>query len=125
MRDPIYTVGHSIHGADAFLTLLQGHGIRQLADIRRIPKSARHPHFAGERLGPLLESNTILYRHFPDLGGRRKPRPDSVNTAWRVEAFRGYADYMRTDPFRQALEQLLEFASSARTAVMCAEAMWW
>ena len=125
MRDPIYSVGHSIHTADAFLALLQGHGIRQVADVRLIPKSARHPHFAGERLRPLLESNGILYRHFPNLGGRRKPRPDSVNTAWRVEAFRGYADYMRTDTFRQALDQLLEFAISTRTAVMCAEAVWW
>jgi uncharacterized protein (DUF488 family) len=125
MRDPIYTVGHSIHTADAFLTLLERHVIRQVADVRLIPKSARHPHFARERLGPLLESNGILYRHFPDLGGRRKPQPDSVNSAWRVEAFRGYADYMRSDAFRLALEQLLSFADSARTAVMCAEAMWW
>jgi uncharacterized protein (DUF488 family) len=125
MRDPIYTVGHSILAADAFLALLQGHGVRQLADIRLIPKSARHPHFAGERLAPLLESNGISYRHFRDLGGRRTPRPDSVNTAWRVDAFRGYADYMQTAPFRRALDQLSDFASTARTTVMCAEAMWW
>jgi uncharacterized protein (DUF488 family) len=125
MCDPIYTVGHSIHTADAFLRLLQASGIRQLADVRLIPKSARHPHFVRERLGPLLESKGISYRHFPGLGGRRKPRPDSINTAWRVEAFRGYADYMRTDPFRRSLEELLEFASATKTVMMCAEAVWW
>ena len=125
MRDPVYTIGHSTHTADAFVSLLRGHGIRQLADVRLIPKSARYPHFALERLGPFLDSHGIAYRHFSDLGGRRRPKPGSVNTAWRVEAFRGYADYMRTDPFRRALEAMLDFAKGGRTTVMCAEAVWW
>lgn len=125
MRDPIYTIGHSTHSADAFLALLRTHEIRQLADVRLIPKSARYPHFALERLGPLLESHGIAYRHFPDLGGRRRPRRGSVNTAWRVEGFQGYADYMQTDPFRRACDALLDFAAITRTTVMCAEAVWW
>lgn len=125
MRDRIYTIGHSTHTADGFLKLLQAHGIRQLADVRLIPKSARHPHFALERLGPLLETHGVMYRHFPDLGGRRRPVRGSVNTAWRVEAFQGYADYMLTDRFRQACQALLDFAAAGRTAVMCAEAAWW
>lgn len=125
MRDPIYTVGHSTHSADAFIALLKTHGIRQLADVRLIPKSSRYPHFALERLSVLLESHGITYRHFRDLGGRRRPRQDSVNTAWRVEAFRGYADYMGTAPFRQAVESLLTFSLAGRTTVMCAEAVWW
>ena len=125
MREPIYTVGHSRQSAEAFLSLLQGHGIRQLADVRRIPKSSRHPHFRLEPLAALLESHGIAYRHFPALGGRRVASSDSVNTAWRVEAFRGYADYMRTGAFKAAVEALLTFALPARTAVMCAEAVWW
>jgi uncharacterized protein (DUF488 family) len=125
MHDPIYTIGHSTHAADTFLKLLRAREIRQLADIRLIPKSARYPHFALERLGPFLESHGIAYRHFPDLGGRRRPKRGSVNTAWRVDAFRGYADYMQTDPFRQACEGLLDFAAAGRTTVMCAEAVWW
>jgi uncharacterized protein (DUF488 family) len=125
MREPIYTVGHSRQSADAFLTLLNAHGVRQVADIRRIPKSARHPHFANGPLAASLESQGIVYRHFPDLGGRRTPAPDSINTAWRVEAFRGYADYMATDRFRIATGELLEFATAAKTTVMCAEAVWW
>ena len=67
----------------------------------------------------------MIYRHFPELGGHRRPRPDSINTAWRVEAFRGYADYMETPAFRSAVDALLAFAAGARTAVMCAEAVWW
>ena len=125
MRDPIYTVGHSTHAAEAFIGLLKAHGVRQLADVRLIPKSSRYPHFALERLSVLLESHGVTYRHFRDLGGRRRPRPDSVNTAWRVEAFRGYADYMGTEPFRHAVESLLTFSSAGRTTVMCAEAVWW
>lgn len=125
MRDPLFTVGHSTHKAEAFLTLLQSHGVRQLADVRLIPKSARHPHFGQEPLRTFLEAHGITYRHFQDLGGHRRPRPDSVNTAWRVLAFRGYADHMRTDAFRHAIKDLLTFASSGRTSVMCAEAVWW
>jgi uncharacterized protein (DUF488 family) len=125
MRDPIYTVGHSTHPAEGFIGLLKAHGIRQVADVRLIPKSSRYPHFTLERLSVLLDSHGISYRHFRDLGGHRRPRPDSINTAWRVEAFRGYADYMATDPFQHAVEALLTFSSFGRTTVMCAEAVWW
>lgn len=125
MREPIYTIGHSIHAPSAFLALLKAHGIGQIADVRLIPKSARHPHFARERLAPLLESAGVRYQHFPGLGGRCRPRPDSINTGWRVEAFRGYADHMASDAFGEAFEALLTFADSGRTAVMCAESVWW
>lgn len=125
MREAVYTVGHSTHPAAAFVRLLQGHEIRQVADVRLIPKSGRYPHFGQAPLSASLEAAGIRYRHFPDLGGRRKPRPDSINTAWSVEAFRGYADHMRTDPYRQAIAALLDYAAAGRTAVMCAEAVWW
>lgn len=121
----IYSVGHSTHQADDFLHLLQGHGIQCLADIRLMPKSRRHPHFAKEALSVLLPGAGIAYRHFPDLGGMRRPRADSPNTAWRVATFRGYADYMATEPFKRSLEALLLFAEGGRTAVMCAESVWW
>ena len=125
MREPIYTIGHSIHPAEDFADLLRTHGIARLADVRLIPKSRRYPHFSGEALAATLEGAGLLYRHFPALGGHRRPRPDSINTAWRVEAFRGYADYMQTPAFRAAVDALLTFAAGARTAVMCAEAVWW
>ena len=125
MRDPLFTVGHSIHPPDVFTDLLRTHEIEQLADIRLIPKSRRYPHFNIDVLRASLEGAGIRYRHFVDLGGRRRPRPDSVNTAWRVETFRGYADYMSTPRFRAAADALLAFADGGRTAVMCAEAVWW
>ena len=124
-RPAIYTIGHSVHSAEAFIRLLQAHEVRHLADVRLIPGSRRHPHFSREALPALLEPYGISYQHFPDLGGRRRPRPDSVNTAWRVEAFRGYADYMATAPFLDAVERLLALTSGGPTAVMCAEAKWW
>ena len=120
----IWTVGHSTHAAEAFLALLQKHGIQQVADIRRIPKSRRHPQFTSEALDAFLAAHGLGYRHFPGLGGLRRPRPDSRNTGWRHESFRGYADHMQTAEFQAALEALLEFAQRP-TAVMCAEAVWW
>ena len=121
----IYTIGHSTHTAERFLDLLRAHAIAQLADIRTVPQSRRHPHFGREQLDAFLGRHGILYRHFPGLGGLRRPRPDSANSAWRVDGFRGYADYMQTQPFREAVDELLHFAASADTTVMCAEAVWW
>lgn len=127
----IYTIGHSTRPADEFLRLLRIHGVGQLADVRTVPKSRRHPHFAREALDPFLAQHGVTYRHFPSLGGLRKPRADSVNTAWNHPGFRGYADYMQTEEFNRGVDELLEFSqdgdtrSAGCTAVMCAEARWW
>lgn len=105
--------------------MLQAHGIRALADVRRFPGSRRHPHFGREQLEALLRAHGIDYVWMPELGGRRRPRKDSPHTGWRVEGFRGYADYMETDEFRAALARLLELAAAQPTAIMCAEQLWW
>jgi uncharacterized protein (DUF488 family) len=120
----IYTIGHSTHTAENFVRLLTTHEVRQLADIRTIPKSRRHPQFVREALEAFLARHDITYRHFPALGGLRKPAADSINTGWINASFRGYADYMQSEAFAQAVEELLRFARGS-TAVMCAEARWW
>jgi uncharacterized protein (DUF488 family) len=105
--------------------LLQAHAIDALADVRRFPGSRRHPHFARERLEPLLRGHGIGYHWMPELGGRRSPRKDSPNTGWRVDGFRGYADYMETPEFRTVFTALISLAKTRNTAIMCAEALWW
>ena len=105
--------------------MLQAHTIEAVADVRRFPGSRRHPHFARERLEPLLGTKDISYQWMPELGGRRTPRPDSPNTGWRVAAFRGYADYMETPEFIAAFNELVSVGSERPTAIMCAEALWW
>jgi uncharacterized protein (DUF488 family) len=121
----IHSIGHSIHPAETFLALLQAHGIEQLADVRSFPGSRRHPQYNAEALEGFLAAHFIKYRHFPALGGMRKPRPDSENTAWQNPGFRGYADYMEMPAFGQALDELIAFSAAAPTTVMCAEAVWW
>jgi uncharacterized protein (DUF488 family) len=121
----IFTIGHSTRTADEFLTLLTAHGVRQIADVRTVPQSKRHPHFSRDALAASLAAQGVGYRHFSALGGLRRPRADSVNTAWRHPGFRGYADHMQTDEFRHALGQLEQFASHVSTSVLCAEAVWW
>ena len=122
----IFTIGHSTRTLDDFLALLRAHGVNQLADVRTVPKSRRHPHFAGDALAQSLPQAGIAYRHFPALGGLRKPRRDSRNTGWRHESFRGYADHMETAAFRAAVDTLIAWsADPATTAIMCAEAVWW
>lgn len=121
----IFTIGHSTRTFDAFAGLLEAHGLRQVADVRTLPRSRRLPHFGSEALAAGLAARGVGYRHFPALGGLRRPRPDSVNAGWRNASFRGYADHMQTPAFAAAVDALISWATSARTAVMCAEAVWW
>ena len=121
----IWTVGHSTHTADEFVEILLKHEVAMLVDVRSFPGSRRYPHFSREALMRELPAHGIQYRHMPELGGRRKARPGSANVAWRNEGFRGYADYMETIDFKKGIETLLELAGHQRTAVMCAEALWW
>ena len=109
----VYTIGHSTRSLDELVGLLRAHGIGGIADIRTVPKSRRHPQFSAEALSVSLPRAGIRYRHFPGLGGLRKPRRDSRNSAWRHEGFRGYADYMETDDFRKALADLISWADHA------------
>jgi uncharacterized protein (DUF488 family) len=121
----VWTIGHSVRSADEFVSLLQSQEIDRLADIRTIPQSRRHPHFGRDALDSRLHAEGIQYRHFKDLGGLRKPRADSSNSAWKNAAFRGYADHMQTKEFAAAVDELLVFGEGGRVAVMCAEAVWW
>ena len=121
----VWTVGHSTRSAEEFGQILLAHGIKVLVDVRSFPGSRRYPQFNRVALSESLANIGIEYRHEPRLGGRRRPRADSHNTAWRNASFRAYADHMETDEFRNGVEALLELARGARTAVMCAEALWW
>ncbi|SRR6266480_2648852 len=122
----IWTIGHSTRTIGEFISLLEKHGIKLLADVRLLPGSKRYPQFNKETLAHSLGKVAIRYEHFPELGGRRKPREDSPNTAWRNASFRGYADYMETEQFQNGVKHLLDRAADAGpTAIMCAEAVWW
>jgi uncharacterized protein (DUF488 family) len=121
----IFTVGHSTRPIEEFIELLRANGVKQLIDIRTIPKSRRNPQFSSEALAASLAEAGIEYVHMKALGGLRHPRKDSVNLGWRNESFRGYADYMQTPAFAQALDRAIRLAETAPTALMCAEAVPW
>ncbi|MFL6568373.1 MAG: DUF488 family protein [Chthoniobacterales bacterium] len=121
--DRIWTIGHSTRSIEEFIALLEENGIKLLADVRLLPGSKRYPHFNADALEHSLGERGIRYEHFRELGGRRKARADSRNTAWRNESFRGYADYMEKEEFRRGIERLESFGIP--TALMCAEAVWW
>jgi uncharacterized protein (DUF488 family) len=126
MISRIWTIGHSTRAIDIFISLLDENGIKLLADVRSLPGSKRYPQFNREMLETSLEGHGIRYEHFPELGGRRKARKDSRNTAWRNASFRGYADHMETEEFRKGIERFLALANKEGSiAIMCAEAVWW
>jgi uncharacterized protein (DUF488 family) len=121
----LHTVGHSIHPIEEFVRILQAHGIARLVDVRTIPRSRRNPQFNRESLSASMQTVGIEYCHLPGLGGLRHPRKDSMNTGWRNASFRGYADYMQTPEFGENLNRLMQLASEAPTAIVCAEAVPW
>jgi uncharacterized protein (DUF488 family) len=121
----IWTIGHSTRSFEEFVDLLQAPGIELVVDVRSFPGSRRYPHFNKESLAVSLPAKNIIYRHLQELGGRRKAGPASENTAWRHKAFRGYADYMETDDFKNGISGLEKTALQQRTAFMCSEAVWW
>src|ERR1019366_7402635 len=125
MPATIWTIGHSTRPIEEFLGLLTGARIKVVADVRSFPGSRKYPQYGKEALATKLAGNAISYHWLPALGGRRRISPDSPNTAWRNASFRGYADYMSSAQFVLGLGQLLELASKERTAMMCAEALWW
>jgi uncharacterized protein (DUF488 family) len=123
--DTIFTVGHSTRSFDEFVELLRAHGVCVVADVRLIPRSRRWPHFSDDSLAVALPNAGIAYHPFKSLGGRRRPRKDSINTGWRNESFRGYADFMQTPMFDAALGELMAVAQQMPTTTMCAEAVPW
>ena len=129
MKEPskkmIWTIGHSTRTIDELTDMLQSFQIRVVTDVRSYPGSRRYPQFNKEALEISLSKNNIEYVHVKELGGRRKPKPDSKNTMWRNDAFRGFADYMETNAFMKGMEQLQLVAEKQRTAYMCSEAVWW
>lgn len=121
----IWTLGHSTRSRDAFLALLATHGIEAIADVRRFPGSKRHPWFASDAMREQLPAQGIDYAWLPALGGRRKVQPGSPNGGWRNAAFQGYADHMASAEFEDGLAQALALAGRRRTALLCAELLWW
>ncbi len=119
------TIGHSNRPLDELIGMLQAHGVDLLADVRTIPKSRHNPQFNTDGLPAPLRQAGIEYLHMPGLGGLRHARKDSINTGWRNDSFRGYADYMQTPEFDAALGELLQASAGRQAAVMCAEAVPW
>ena len=121
----VWTIGHSTRSGSEFNQILNAHQISELVDVRTFPGSRRYPQFNKEVLSQALAAVGIDYLHLPALGGRRKPQPHSTNTAWKNASFRAYADHMESLEFKQGIEELLEVSALKRTAIMCAEALWW
>ncbi len=121
----IYTIGHSTRSLTEFLNMLRSFDIKILADIRSLPGSRKFPQFNKENLQLYMEEAGIEYMHLADLGGRRKVKKNSKNNRWNNDSFKGYADYMETDEFENAIVKLKKIALEDTTAYMCSEAVWW
>ena len=125
-RKTIFTIGHSTHSTHEFMKILKAHQIELVVDVRQYPGSRHCPQFGKARLRQNLDRNGIGYLHLEVLGGRRRADKQSdVNAGWRNPHFRGYADYMQTQEFKDGLKKLMHLAQESRVAIMCAEALPW
>jgi uncharacterized protein (DUF488 family) len=121
----IFTIGHSTRTLDEFVELLEAFKVNLLIDVRSVPRSRHNPQFNKETFPDVLKPLGIKYVHMPEIGGLRRPKRDSVNTAWRNKTFRGYADYMQTKEFTEQLLKIVAYARENRAVLMCAEALPW
>ncbi len=121
----ILTIGHSTRALDDFLDVLRAHTVTRLVDIRTIPRSRHNPQFNRETLFKSLKESAIEYVLLKQLGGLRRPKLDSANMGWRNSSFRGFADYMQTEPFAKGIDELIGLDQNGQVAIMCAEVLPW
>jgi uncharacterized protein (DUF488 family) len=121
----IFTIGHSTRTLEEFIGLLEAYGVTIVVDVRSVPRSRHNPQFNKETLPDSLKPAGVKYVSMPDIGGLRRPKPDSINIAWKNRSFRGYADYMQTKEFTEHLLHIIAFAKENTVAIMCAEALPW
>lgn len=123
-----YSIGHSTHTLEQFVTLLHHYGVTLVADIRAFPYSRRNRDYDEKRLATELNDKAIAYTHIPELGGRR-PRSKTVaperNAFWRIQSFHNYADYALGEAFHRGVTELIDLGQHATVAIMCAEILWW
>lgn len=121
----IYTFGHSTHSIEKFVGILQSFSIKQVLDVRTIPRSRRNPQYNQDSLNESLRAADIGYAHMKGLGGWRKPAKDSINLGWENASFRGYADYMMAETFEKNLVQLIAYGQEKLSLILCAETLPW
>ena len=119
------TIGHSTRTLETFVHILRTFEVKQIVDVRTVPRSRHNPQFNRETLPDGLKPAGMEYLHLPGLGGLRHPRPGTENVGWRNASFKGFADYMETSDFENHLGKLVELAQQKRTVLMCAEALPW
>lgn len=129
MNSNYYTIGHSNYSIDKFIEYLKLNKIKLVVDVRSLPGSNKNPHFNKENLSVSLKVNKIKYKHIKKLGGLRKASKEidsNINTFWNNKSFRNYADYAYSDlEFIEGLNELIKLGEKQKTAIMCAEVLWW
>jgi uncharacterized protein (DUF488 family) len=121
----VWTIGHSTRSIDELIAALAAYNIELVVDVRRFPGSRRLPQFSAESLEKSFAAAGIAYRWIPALGGRRRADSTMDNSAWQNAAFRAYAQHTETEEFSDGLNELLMLSEGMRTAIMCAEVLWW
>lgn len=124
-RPPLLTFGHGTASHSQVTELLRGAEVTEVVDVRTAPGSRRDPDMNRAALTSWLPAAGVTYRWERQLGGFRRPAPDSPDTFWHNASFRGYAGHTRSPGFLAAMDTLLAEAADVRTTVMCAETLWW
>ena len=127
LAQSFYTIGHSTHSIETFVDLLRKAEVTFLVDVRTVPRSRTNPQFNKDGMPDQLSIYQIGYEHVASLGGLRGKQgaEPSPNTYWQNSSFRNYADYAMSADFDAGLQHLIALGQHQRTAIMCAEAVWW
>ena len=113
----LFTIGHSNHPLETFLTLIGRHEVGLIVDVRSSPYSRYAAHFNREAIRSHLQANGIDYLFLGDpLGGR--PR---VERFYDHEGYVLYGLLAQSPSFLRGLERLGEVAADRRAALLCGE----
>ncbi|MDT8378341.1 MAG: DUF488 domain-containing protein [Desulfotignum sp.] len=113
---PIYTIGHSTHTTDEFLSLLKRHAVTAVADVRSSPYSRFNPQFNRETLEKDLKAHRIAYVYLGDCLGPRSGDPGCY-----VDGKAAYRLIAETELFRQGINRLKKGMAQHTIALMCSE----
>jgi uncharacterized protein (DUF488 family) len=123
----LYTIGHSAHKIDKFLSLLNLHEIQTVVDIRSVPYSRFHPQFRKSAFENTLNDIDIAYLFLGQkLGGRPEDPSCYPEGALPPKGTRpwprpNYDAMMTKDWFQHSVHDLIEIAQNKVTVILCSE----
>lgn len=116
-RKVLFSIGHSNHGLEKFITLLKDNNIEVVADIRSRPYSRFASQFNKAAIKDSLQAHGIRYLFLGDMLGGKPDDKGFYDPDGNVL----YSRIIETPEFHHGVERLMKGSKEYRLALMCSE----